>query len=370
MTDTQWCDISEFQNVVNDNYPYRWIAIRSNDGTYKDADFRTNLAWAVSAANSGRLDGFIVYYVFEPGQDSVGTLKAQVGTPHPLMAVMIDVESWGGRIQGDHSAAINAEASAIGSWLGNPARVIGYGNAGDLNGIWPSRQLVSNHIIYANYVSNPGFPGAFAHQYSDNGDVAPFGRPVDLNSADGYTSVQVQSLLGLRPGSIPVPSLPAPSAPVGSNITSRPTAAIQKLVGVTADGIYGPATTAAVKKWQAAHHLVPDGIWGPLSDAAGFPPAQAVAPTPGLAVDGILGPKTTAAEQRALHVTADGVEGPQTISAEQRRTGAGVDGIRGSDTNAHLQRYLNARGAQLVVDGIRGPNTIRALQTALNAAKF
>ena len=44
--------------------------------------------------------------------------------------------------------------------------------------------------------------------------------------------------------------------------------AIQKVVGVTADGIYGPATKAAIKTWQAAHNLDADGIVGPKTAAA------------------------------------------------------------------------------------------------------
>lgn len=44
--------------------------------------------------------------------------------------------------------------------------------------------------------------------------------------------------------------------------------AIQRIVGVKADGIYGPATRAAVERWQATHGLVPDGIVGPLTAAA------------------------------------------------------------------------------------------------------
>lgn len=41
--------------------------------------------------------------------------------------------------------------------------------------------------------------------------------------------------------------------------------ALQKALGITADGIYGPDTEAAVKKYQQAHSLVADGIAGPTT---------------------------------------------------------------------------------------------------------
>jgi len=37
----------------------------------------------------------------------------------------------------------------------------------------------------------------------------------------------------------------------------------QKIVGVTADGKFGPQTKAATIKWQADHGLTADGIVGP-----------------------------------------------------------------------------------------------------------
>ena len=60
----------------------------------------------------------------------------------------------------------------------------------------------------------------------------------------------------------------------GRNATTRPTADIQKLVGLTGsqvDGDYGPITSQAVAQWQSAHQLTADGIWGPASDRVGFP---------------------------------------------------------------------------------------------------
>jgi peptidoglycan hydrolase-like protein with peptidoglycan-binding domain len=61
------------------------------------------------------------------------------------------------------------------------------------------------------------------------------------------------------------------TARLGRNYTSRPVKDIQKLVGVAADGHYGPTTTAAVSIWQRENGLDPDGNWGPISDAKGFP---------------------------------------------------------------------------------------------------
>lgn len=43
--------------------------------------------------------------------------------------------------------------------------------------------------------------------------------------------------------------------------------AIQTLVGVTADGVAGPMTKAAIATWQAANGLVADGAFGPASAA-------------------------------------------------------------------------------------------------------
>lgn len=92
--DTVYADVSEWQKAVDDSYPYRVICIRSNDGNHRDEKWATNYAWCRKAADEGRIAFFIVYYVYRPGVDAAGVHKSMVGTPHPKMATMIDVESW------------------------------------------------------------------------------------------------------------------------------------------------------------------------------------------------------------------------------------------------------------------------------------
>jgi peptidoglycan hydrolase-like protein with peptidoglycan-binding domain len=45
-------------------------------------------------------------------------------------------------------------------------------------------------------------------------------------------------------------------------------ASAQRQLGITADGIYGPQTSNALRTWQAAHGLVVDGLLGPRTWAS------------------------------------------------------------------------------------------------------
>lgn len=155
------------------------------------------------------------------------------------------------------------------------------------------------------------------------------------------------------------------NAPVGGNRTSRPTVDVQKLVGANPDGVYGPDTTAKVKAWQSSHGLEADGIWGPKSDAVGFPvPVQASK----LNEDGIWGEAVTSALQTVLHVMpVDGIRGEDTVRAIQLAvgmTGDDVDGIWGPNTARHLQAAIGLTGDD--VDGDFGPKSTLRLQQYLN----
>jgi len=136
------------------------------------------------------------------------------------MVVMIDVETWGGQIRGDQSAGLNGAYSALVDWLGHPLRVIGYGNRGDLDELWPQKPD-GLRLVMAAYGTNPSYPGKIAHQYTNGQGFGgglpegadPFGV-CDMNSADGLHPHAFASACGITIAvepAIPEPAIPEPT---------------------------------------------------------------------------------------------------------------------------------------------------------------
>ncbi len=109
-------------------------------------------------------------------------------------------------------------------------------------------------------------------------------------------------------------------------------AKVQSWLGIASDGIFGPGTKRAVKRFQRSHGLAADGIVGPVTWSALKGSRARKASTGGgkrsavvllqrelgISADGIFGPGTEAAVksfQSSHGLTADGIVGPATWSA-------------------------------------------------------
>jgi hypothetical protein len=160
-----------FQSPVDDSYARQWLIFRCCDGNFRDPNCEHNAAWAAAATASGKMLGWTAYVVYRPGQN----LAVLANVQHLPAGghVMVDVESWGGQISGDHSAEINLLVLGLRAKFGD--RVWAYGNQGDLASIYPRRGAIP--VVVASYGgSKPGLPYMVGWQYTD-GVVPSGGRP-------------------------------------------------------------------------------------------------------------------------------------------------------------------------------------------------
>lgn len=96
-------------------------------------------------------------------------------------------------------------------------------------------------------------------------------RQAAIAASTDLTPAQKKKALANSPGvptthGVPAGSAARPTLKQGSK--GGPVAAWQQIVGVKADGNFGPGTAAATKTWQSKNGLTADGVVGPKSWSA------------------------------------------------------------------------------------------------------
>lgn len=166
----------------------------------------------------------------------------------------------------------------------------------------------------------------------------------------------------------PVPPVFVPIAPPASSIwqvgsTGDKVRQIQGIVGVPADGVFGPRTETAVRQWQSNLKLNADGVWGSMTEEAtnnlfaflaNLPVVQEV--NPDNEFFRVLAEATT-------QVLRQGSTGGAVKILQAGLNGKGyplvADGIFGSGTDGAVRRFQSSRG--LASDGVVGQLTWNAL---------
>ena len=137
----------------------------------------------------------------------------------------------------------------------------------------------------------------------------------------------------------------------------EPVKRIQKAVGVKADSYYGPSTVKAVKKWQKAHKLDADGIFGDKSWGVLNGGKKAPKPSPSKS-DPFPLPTGhfyyTEDRRNTVHSGYYSKDRP-AIRKIQKKVGTGVDGGYGAKTKAAVMRWQKKHG--LKADGSVGAST-------------
>jgi len=133
---------------------------------------------------------------------------------------------------------------------------------------------------------------------------------------------------------------------------------VQKAVGASQDGAYGPDTVKAVKAYQKRHKLADDGVVGPDTWAKILgqrPPTPTKAPFPLPAGHWYGTPASDQRNHSGYHWTGDrpGIRKIQTL------IGVGIDGKYGTKTAAAVRSWQKRRG--LKADGLVGAKTWGAM---------
>ena len=257
------------------------------------------------------------------------------------------------------SAALNADSEFTKIEIDNMAR--------EIVAFWQRNGIdvaSASNFIGEDVKNRPGL----AH----HGDVQPWDRSDAWSRREDrwvFDSLLLQAIerhSGASPVAPPQPTEPTPVPAqsvwrVGS--TGDKVRDIQKIVGVEADGIFGPKTEAAVKVWQSNLGIAADGIWGPQTEQATHDLFVFLANLPAVEQTAPNNAFFEALNDARNQVLRQGSTGGAVKILQTGLNGKGYplvgDGIFGPATDAAVRRFQSDNG--LAVDGIVGPQTWGAL---------
>ena len=192
---------------------------------------------------------------------------------------------------------------------------------GDLGGT-PSRVLIDSVSTSGAAHRTATTPGIVRSGWA--WPTAPTGLRSDWFAILGATVAAPVASGQARGSATAVP--PAPALPLGIGSHGTAVLEVQQLLKVSATAYYGPLTSTAVKRWQAAKRLPVTGVvdtrtWAAMRLTPAVTTAAAAKPAPAatsiLLRRGSYGPDVVRL-QRVLHVWATGFYGPLTAAAVLR----------------------------------------------------
>jgi peptidoglycan hydrolase-like protein with peptidoglycan-binding domain len=155
----------------------------------------------------------------------------------------------------------------------------------------------------------------------------------EINRGPGDPAIaRVAKKLGGGGGNPPPAASGWPTLQVGSKgfqVRALQFLLVQAGFAITADGVFGANTKAAVVAFQARKGLARDGVVGPKTWAAAVVTVRSG--SRGAAVKGVQ----SALNAHGSHLVVDGIAGSGTVAAIvafQRRSGLSADGIAGAKT--------------------------------------
>jgi peptidoglycan hydrolase-like protein with peptidoglycan-binding domain len=167
-------------------------------------------------------------------------------------------------------AAGLANHAGAGSWqgitTGNTSFIgIEAENTGLGDDPWPAVQIDAYQRGVAAILKKIGAPAAMCCGHKEY--ALPAGRKTDPSfDIEGFRKGVDAHLAGTAPSPALIPAADAEGKPTLRRGSSDPLVTLlQKGVGAQADGKFGAETEADVRAFQRDHHLVPDGIVGPLT---------------------------------------------------------------------------------------------------------